>query len=311
MDALDLLRNVSETYRSVKSLDVDALSVVESGDENSNSRAQQRIRFAYAAPDRMRYEPRGKNQMLQVSDGVQLHTVFPRHPGITDLPRVASALISEVKPLPFSWRSEFPLTNDAVFLFQDIDDRVNQARILRQEDGCYVVGVTYLPSPYDWIVTNGLELLFWIDANTFLVMKRYGELGHRHPTEEEIHWSRLTLSVQNIRVNEPIADELFHFVPPVDADSQTPPRCGISVGGGGGLIEHGRDQNCRMEHRSSHQWDGDALVEHSKWQTRGHTFHFERRMSFSADGSELAVDEKINGQLKGSFRVPLNDKSDS
>ena len=61
MDPLTLLRDVSDAYRSLKSLAVEAAILTESGDETSNQRSEQRVRFFYSAPDRIRYEPCGKN----------------------------------------------------------------------------------------------------------------------------------------------------------------------------------------------------------------------------------------------------------
>lgn len=51
----------------------------------------------------------------------------------------------------------------------------------------------------------------------------------------------------------------------------------------------------RLEHRSSHEWDGETLVEHSKWIIRGKTLTFERRLTFSIDDKELQVAERITG----------------
>jgi hypothetical protein len=83
MDALALLRDVSDSYRALTTLAVEAAVVTESGDENSNSRNEQRVRFLYAAPNRVRYEPLGGQGVAQVVDGEFQHTVFggPRFSG--------------------------------------------------------------------------------------------------------------------------------------------------------------------------------------------------------------------------------------
>ena len=80
MDALALLREVSDAYRKLKSLAVEASIVSESGDENNNQRSEQRVRFFYAAPNRIRFEPCGKNGTVQVADGDRLHSLLYHPP---------------------------------------------------------------------------------------------------------------------------------------------------------------------------------------------------------------------------------------
>src|SRR5262249_34426078 len=98
MDAMAVLRDVSDAYRGLKTLEIEASIVVESGDEHSSQRSEQRVRFFYAAPERVRYERCGKKGMVQVADGEKLHTTFPDHVGGGT--RVSSVPFSGVKRLP-------------------------------------------------------------------------------------------------------------------------------------------------------------------------------------------------------------------
>lgn len=79
MDALTLLRDVSDAYRNLKNLAVEAAILTESGDENSSQRSEHRVRFFYAAQNRIRYEPCGKAGIVQVADGKRLQTNFGGH----------------------------------------------------------------------------------------------------------------------------------------------------------------------------------------------------------------------------------------
>jgi len=116
MDALALLRGVSDAYRSLKNLAVEATILTESGDENSNQRSEQRVRFFYAAPDRIRYEPCGKNGIVQVADGRQLHTGFGSHQ-FGGGPRYSSVPAAEMHRLPHLFRLDFPFGGgDEAFL---------------------------------------------------------------------------------------------------------------------------------------------------------------------------------------------------
>jgi hypothetical protein len=69
MDALTLLREVSDAYRSLRSLSVEASILTKSGDENFSQHSEQRVHFLYAAPDRIRYERFGKNDLSRSPTG--------------------------------------------------------------------------------------------------------------------------------------------------------------------------------------------------------------------------------------------------
>jgi len=185
---------------------------------------------------------------------------------------------------------------------------VAAARILRDEDGCQVISVTYEPSPYAGLIVSGSAVLFWVNAENRMVMRQQGELGHRFPAEDEVTWSRHSVAVRKMRVNEPLPEETFYFTPPPDASLEAVGRCGVSVSGGSGFVEHSPDSQRRPEHRGSHAWEGDTLVEHSKWKIRGMTLRFERRLTFSVDEKELYVAERITGpkgEVESSCRLPV------
>lgn len=291
MDALTLLREVSEAYRSLKYLAIEVALLTESGDENSSHRREDRVRFFYSAPDRFRYEPCGKNGMIQVADGQQLHTVPARHRFGHGL-RYSSVPVSEMGPLPHLFRPDFP-GNGQAFLYQGIAERVAAAEILREEDGCHVISVSYEPSPSAGVIVNGPAVLFWVNAKSRLVLRQRGELGHRFPTEDEVTWNRHTVLVRKMHVNEPLPEETFRFTPPPEAVLETAGQCGGSMSTLG-VVDQGSNQR-RLEHRTSHEWEGDAVVEHSQWKIGGISLTFERRVTFSAGGQQLHITERITG----------------
>jgi outer membrane lipoprotein-sorting protein len=308
LDAFELLRKVSDAYRAITTLQVEAVNTSESGNEDGSSRSEQRVRFFYSAPNRVRYDC-VNGGILQVVDGAHLHTLFRRPRGFRGGPRVHSIPISEMHLLPHLFRPDSPLGSDGAFLFQTIEEGVDYARILRQEDGCHVVAVTYKqPSPHPAIVTRG-DILFWVSTDTLMIMKQQGDLGHRAPMDDEVRWTRLTMSVREIRLNEPIPEETFRFMPPADANTGPTGQCGFSIGGGGGFTQKGPNERRRLEHRGSHEWQGDTLIEHSEWKIRGIMLTFERRFSFSDDELELNITERIigpQGEAEGNFKLPLS-----
>jgi hypothetical protein len=308
MDALTLLREVSEAYRGLQSLELEAALIQESGDENASQRSERRVRFFYAAPNRFRYEPCGKGGTLEVADGKHLYTTFTaffgrrsiRHPSYTRVP------VSEMGPRPHLFNPEWPVCGEA-FLFHGIDERVATAGILREEDGCHVLSVAYEPPARPGLMVSGSAVLFWVNAQNRMVMRQQGEMGHRSPTEDEVTWSRHIMVVREMRVNEPLLAETFHFVPPPGATLDTG-RGGFGLGGGG-FVEHSQDGQRRLEHRSSHEWEGDTLLDRSKWKIRGMTLTFERRLTFSDDGKELDVAERIagpQGEVQTSCKLPVS-----
>ena len=303
MDALKVLREVSDAYRRLKTLSVSAIHLIESGDENSSTSSRMRMRFLFASPDKIRFEQLGDHGMLQVADGENVHTLFPRTP--MDNGPMYSSMPASGMPFPLhSFHSDFPLNGNAAFLFSGIAERVESAEVLRQEEGCFVVSVRYAPTTHASFIEHGSPVVFWVRTDNRMVMRQQGRIGHRPPTGDDIYWSSHTISVERLTIDEDLPDNAFSFTPPERATSAG---CGGS-GGGSGFIENSGDDAKRVEHRSSHSWEGDTLVEQSRWKMRGLQLEFERRLSFSADGTELMVGERISGPrgtLKGEFHLPL------
>jgi hypothetical protein len=295
MDALTLLREVSEAYRGLQSLELEAVIIGEWGDENANSRSERRVRFFYAAPDRIREEPCGKGGILHIADGKHFHSDH-----VSGEPRCTSLPVAEVHPLPYFFNPEWP-TSEAAFLYQRIRERVVSAEILRLEDGCYVVSVEYRKRPLNPTMVKA-PVLFWVDERNRMVMRRQGKSGHRPTTEDEVFWSRHTVMVQKMRANEPIPEETFQFTPP--------PRPALETGHGGrGFVGHNRGEKRLFESHRSYEWQGETLVEHAKFVLRGMNLAFRRRLSFSDDGKELRVIERVSGpkgKVQTSCKLPVS-----
>ena len=82
----------------------------------------------------------------------------------------------------------------------------------------------------------------------------------------------------------------------------------VGGGGGSGFVQHSSDGQQRLEHHGSHEWDGDTLVEHSKWKIRGMSLAFERRLTFLVDEKELHITERITGpkgEVESSSDLPV------
>jgi hypothetical protein len=290
MDAITLLHEVAATYRNLQTLTLTATLIQESGDEEANQRSQRRVHFAYAAPDRMRCQTGGPMGVLTVADGKDLHTCFGRP---FNGPRYHSVPISETGPLPHLFQPEFASSGET-FLFPEIDQFVVRSEILREEDGCQVVSVSYPPPPHQSLFT-GDSVLFWIDPLSHMVMRYQGRMGHRMPMRDRVTWSNHTVVLREFRLNPELEDDTFRFVPPPGSQPEDFTGSAGWIGGGSGFSRHSGDPKQHLEFQGSHNWEGDVLVEHGKWKMRGIQFDLERRFEFSDDEKELRVTEKITG----------------
>lgn len=308
MDALKLLRDVSDAYQALKSLSVEATILIESGDENFSAHSEQRVHFLYAAPDHIRYEKFGENGTVQVLDGNRLHNSLGRR--FAGKPLYGSIPAANLPGLPHSFQPDFPFVGgNEVFLYQGIEQRVIVAEILRNEDGCHVISVTYEPSTHVGMNIAVSPVLLWVNAENRIVMRQQCEVGHRFPAEDEITRSRHTVAVRKVSINEPLPEDTFHFTPPPESSQTEAGRRGLVASMRGGFIENSSDNERRLEHQGSHEWDGDTLVEHSKWRMRGMTLLFERRLTFSVDGKELHIAERITspkGEVTGNHSLPVD-----
>lgn len=305
MDPRTLLNQVSDAYRKLRTLAVEATLINESGDDDSNQRSEHRVRFFYAAPDRIKFESLGKRGLLQVCDGTRTHTLF--RAVLAERARYSGMPVNPQR-LPHDFHPEFPFGGgNEPFLFSRINERVSEAELLPDENGERVVSVTYESGPPAAISTSPVR--FWIAPSSFFVMRVATDIGHRFPTHDEITWTRHTLIIRQLRIDEPIPDSTFAFTPPANA-AELPQGRGIrgGFGGGGGFIRKSGEGHDRFEHQGSHEWQGDTLVEHSRWTVRGALLTFERRMTFTEANQKLDVLERATGpkgQTEAAYQLYL------
>ncbi|HYP08080.1 MAG TPA: hypothetical protein VER03_17745 [Bryobacteraceae bacterium] len=292
MDGFPLLRQVAEAYRNLKTLSVEAVILTEQGDEDSSSTQRQRFRFFYAAPNFIRFERLGPSGVTVIADGVTLHTLMRFSP-MRGIPRYTAVRMAEMAWRPHAFRPEFSFAPSDALLFDRIAENVTRAEIVREEEGCSVVSVSYERHEPPHFLVPGPSILFWIDSKTRMVMRQQSTQGHRHPEDEEVNWSQHTTLLEEMRIDAPLAEGTFVCVPPPDVEPETGSRCGIGSGRGFAL-QTGKD-GYGVEHRGSHHWDDKTFVEDADWKLDAVSFHIQRRFALDADAKSLRVEERITG----------------
>jgi outer membrane lipoprotein-sorting protein len=292
MDGLPLLHSVAEAYRNLTTLEIEALAISETRDEDTRQRGEQTLTFIYQAPNKIRMEQRGRHGIVTVSDGENLHNYF-RSPN-----RYAKNPIQGRQLLPGSFQNEFPGSGSGSFLYQRIAERVGNAETLRSEtlqlDGeevpCEVVAVTYEPHPEGSFVVDTSPVLFWIDSKTRLVLRQEGEITVQRMRDDLPRTTKHTTVLTKAVCGQPVSPDAFEFTPPADATE-------VPTHGGGGFITSsgGSSSTWHIEVRSSHDWEGETLVERSHWTFLGHKITFERRISLSENQKEVVLTERITG----------------
>jgi hypothetical protein len=308
MDALALLGAVSQAYRNLHSFEAEALAIDESFDDGCRNLGEQRVRFSYSAPNLVRVEHLRRTGGISVSDGRDLHHFFG-HPG----GRYSKIPAPERERLPGIFPPEHAAFGggQGCFLFDRINEHVSSAETLPAETleiggqpvDCERVSVTYQSPPPAGFFVAASPITFWVGTQTHLIFRKEHEVTMKIP-DGDWRTSKHTFVLTQFAVDQPIAPETFTFVPPKDALDISPRhgRQACIVGGGfGGSFSSGEGAR-QITHQGSHNWDGDTLVEQSKWIFRGHEITFQRRFTLVENEKRVLIEERIIGPKEESER---------
>ena len=192
----DLLRKVADTYKQSKSYQFEGVM-------RQNDKEETPVASAAVRPDMKRVENHGlrRDATLRVFDG---QTVWDY--------RFASNEFTK-QPQASYKRSETDVARDPVERYEKLDVVGGQVRYLREEPleirgakvDCYVV--EEIPGPLG-------STTYWIDKARYIVLRESTVFNVRNPnTGQAIHPTDVvTWNVS--RINEPVPDALFRFVPP-------------------------------------------------------------------------------------------------
>ncbi len=204
-DATEILNRTAETYRNIRTWDIQQTVVVETPGAPA-SRTERRERYA-AAKGKHRWE---QDARMSVADGKYEWTY--------------SSLTNR-----YSRRGQEPLGGGPLPMGYWIPDaeKVKRARLVREEsvtvDGLAVPSyVVEIEHDFADRVARGDPLeppeTLWIDKNRYLVLQR--ERRTPPPFATQRIW---TTTLSKISINEPVPDAVFEFVPPTGAKLEEPP----------------------------------------------------------------------------------------
>jgi outer membrane lipoprotein-sorting protein len=229
MDARALLDSVAAAYGALRTLQGEALSISLAEEEGWSQRTETRLKFFYAAPDRIRVEQPGRRGSVMVSNGTELKRFSRDH---------ARYFRSSAPPLDLLsgvFVPESPAPTHGPVLFGNIGKRVLEAETMDDEtlvvDGaetpCHVVSALY--DREDWLQAGvNHPVRFSIDARNRLVLRMEGKLDPQ-PLPELIRPPvRWTLAITRLTANGEIPEGVFEFTPPEGVSEYRP---GMAPGG--------------------------------------------------------------------------------
>jgi outer membrane lipoprotein-sorting protein len=218
-----VLRRAAQAYRSLRSESFKATVVM----DTKGHRIEVPISGAIARPGRVRFEV--INSMIgsqTVSDGRSVWKYVPSFGQYTRKPATQDA---------------FPVADGAADMFtgEKILDHLQSAKLLRREKlkvngkqaDCDVIEATY----------TGGKKTFWVDVHRGVILRGASSISMDY---SQGGWERemaQTITVTSIRLNEPLRESLFVFVPPEGArevDELIPPQ---------GQSQNGRNDEAERE----------------------------------------------------------------
>ncbi|HEY3132748.1 MAG TPA: redoxin domain-containing protein [Acidobacteriota bacterium] len=218
-DAVQLLKRVSETYRNLKSCHFEGVTKVRTQSSSVQHLLETPFVVAAVKPSLLRVETKNSlTAMLIVSDGETTWNYMPRiheYTRVTGAP--AAGLASDG-----TTASDLSTLPNPIAQYERLTDRSAAARVLREDRievggrsvDCIVVELA--PASGNTTGVETLPRMLWIDKFRYLVLRDEETFRIRRP------YTPLTEKMQTTvfgvaRVNEPVPDSLFKFVPPAEA----------------------------------------------------------------------------------------------
>ncbi len=212
-DAQTILAQARKAYTSLKSYEIHALTVNEMENQDFDQTIRSKLLIAYRQPGKYRIESKGLGATTAVSDGAQVWTYnayLKQYTKNESAPPLAKALNSG---------------QGAMFSVDRPGASVSSVKLTGEETlviggaahPCYLLAVAYengSPRPN----SDASPTTYWVDKSDYLVLKT----SSRHhmdnlPGSGAGADMKMTATVESLKVDEPLQDDLFTFKPPAGA----------------------------------------------------------------------------------------------
>ena len=214
-DAAALLKQVGQTYSSLRSYHLEGVTVLRTESESARHEQEMPFVFAEVRPSKARFETKSSlTAMLFVSDGDTAWTYMPR---LHEFTRAKSSAGDGAAQQTSLLRKQNPVSE-----YERLAEYAAGARVIREE-GLVIAGrevacwVVELPGSAE--AANGVQdfpRMLWIDKERRLILRDIQTSRVRRPYTPPSEQLRTSTYVV-VKTNEPLPDSLFQFAPPVDA----------------------------------------------------------------------------------------------
>ena len=211
-DAMQLLKRVSQTYRVVDSYEIKAMMIDEQQWDEARDVSEIPLIMAGDKSGKFRIESKHPfSGGAQVSDGKTTWEYIGMRHQYTKKPASSDA----TAPASF-------LPTDYVDRYRHLAEKAGEARLLREEtlsfEGkevlCQVLEVQFVPGA-ESKQSSETPHTFWIAKESALVLQEMWD-GKIDMMGAEAK-TRTRIVYKSIRINQPLAEALFTFVPPTNA----------------------------------------------------------------------------------------------
>lgn len=241
--ALAVLRNVASVYRAAGSSYFEGKVTAEVSSESAEVKVRSSFVWATVSPTKIRMQVKGPMmELLVMSDGPTFWEYMPQQKQYTrkqsEPTTVTSRGIDNVD------RTSDKAENARMWAlalgvgipkFEDIAESLKDARLLREEtlelDGasvdCYVIEAVYdSGSTRARAGAKGaqrsqnliMRKTFWVDKSRYVVLREaFTTESGKAGAENGLGAPSIVTTFSAVKINEPLADDLFVFTPPGDA----------------------------------------------------------------------------------------------
>lgn len=237
-DAVDILKMVRKAYDSLKSFELEGVTVIESKGPGMQSKMELSFKGDFIMPTKMRIETKNPmGEFLIVGDGhtMWLYSATTKTYTEIDMEQWQKFTAGTQAGMGSDVFTGFSAAIGVPFdmLELTIAHGLREAKILGEEDvelegkklPCYVVQAEYAQSKEELQVLPSIKT-FWIDKGRYVVLRESFQSHEKSSEFAAASEIKETSTLTKVRLNEGVPDDLFVFTPPEGAKKAEPEQTG-------------------------------------------------------------------------------------